>query len=384
MRRTLLACVLVASCLPFLVSASAGTYWTTRQSTANYSYPVGATSASSSEVRRGPVFQVSSAEQQFRVWILDNTHRSVAADVTYTHPDGSVRHYPVCNSMPNPIYVKQGSTITVTPVSGPCGNGQVSAPTSGRIDVQFYTPHPTTSTTPGHYASPANRWAVVIGITKYSGYTHPTYGGVGDAYAVRDSLLHAGWYPNHILMLLDSKATGANIGGAMKWLAGHSSSVTFSLFHYSGHVCISSRGPCAYGHTYLWSYDNQFIPETSVGALLGAVRGYAWFDFSGCESGAFNYHLSNAYRLVSAASQAHETAYEDPNHSESIWTETVWTQAFAQGQAGGHPYRASIRQMLGYGNYWAPRMTQSQPTGSQHPYVAGGGGGWLLWAPPVA
>jgi hypothetical protein len=246
----------------------------------------------------------------------------------------------------------------------------------GTIDVQFQRTH---------VASPAQRWAVIIGIQAYGGSTHPTYGGDGDADAVRSSLLHSGWLPSHILDVRDSAATADGILRAMDWLVAHSGPDTFTLLHYSGHVCIDSRGPCASGHTYLWSYDNRFLSETTVRDSLSRLRGHAWIDIAGCEAGAFGPGLSSPLRLFTGSSQPAHTSYEEQSWHESVWTGTTWDQGYIHGLgANGVPYRATIAQMIAYGVSATVRDTTGQARGTQHPYIAGAGGapGWRLSAPP--
>jgi hypothetical protein len=248
-------------------------------------------------------------------------------------------------------------------------------PTSGTISVAFTRPLPP----PG--ITPEQRWAVLVGIQDYAGNTHSTYGARGDVSSARTALLRSGWRSDHIRTLVDGQASGQAILDAMSWLAARSGPSTFSLFHFSGHVCIASRGPCASGHTYLWSYDNRFIPETSVGSVLGRVQGRAWFDFAGCESGAFDAGLHSSKRLVTGSSQASETSYEQPDWNQSVWGGLVWDQAFLQGKAGPGPGRATIGQMVAYGQAQAPRVTADQAAGPQHPYVAGGDPSQSLYAP---
>ncbi|GAC1439953.1 MAG: hypothetical protein NVSMB55_02940 [Mycobacteriales bacterium] len=231
---------------------------------------------------------------------------------------------------------------------------------------------PVTRPAPPHPVSPAYRWAVVVGIQDYAGDTHPTFGGRGDTNAVRTALLRSGWRSDHILTLVDGQASGHAINAAMAWLAARSGPDTFSLFHFSGHVCIASRGPCAPGHAYLWSQDNQFLSESTVRTALGRVHGQAWFDFAGCEAGALDAGLSSPTRLVTGSSQASETAYEEPTWHESVWAGLVWDRAFLHGQAGTAPAAATIGQMVAYGRTQAAQLTATQSAGTQHPYVAGG------------
>lgn len=229
--------------------------------------------------------------------------------------------------------------------------------------------------------SPADRWAVLIGIQHYAGSTHPTLGGRGDVTAIRTALLRSGWRSDHILSLIDCQASQTAIIDAMTWLADRSGPSTFSLFHYSGHACIASRGPCRAGHTYLWSQDNGFISEGTVGTLLGRVQGPAWFDFAACEAGAFDAGLSSASRLVTGSSQASETAYEVPEWKESVWTGLVWDRAFLQSQHGSASDDVTLGQMVRYGRAHAPEVTAGQARGPQHPYAAGGDPTQTLDAP---
>jgi len=226
------------------------------------------------------------------------------------------------------------------------------------------------------------RWAVLIGIGDYAGRTHSTVGGNGDVTAIRAGLLKAGWRDDHILVLRDSQATANGIRNAFSWLAARSTPKTFSLMHFSGHVCIASRGPCASGHTYLWSHDNRFIPETEVRSRMGHVIGYSWLDIAGCEAGAFDLHSD--WRMFTSSSMASETSYENVDWRQSFWSGLVWTRGFAKGLGDdkGKPYNATIFEMAVYGKKQAPRMTASGERGPQHPIIRGGSRAWTLYHPP--
>jgi hypothetical protein len=279
-----------------------------------------------------------------------------------------------CGSTPT-LAIAIGSGVRVTPVAGSCPDGSLSAPTSGSVTVVFVRP------VVPPVIGPADRWAVLIGVQDYGGNTHSTYGARGDVSAARTALLRSGWRSDHIVTLLDSQASAQRILDVMSWLADRSGPRTFSLFHFSGHVCIASRGPCPSGHTWLWSYDNRFISEATVGSVLGRVQGRAWFDFAGCESGAFDAGLHSAKRLFTGSSLPSETSYEQPDWNESVWGGLVWDQAFLKGAAGAAPNRATIGQMTAYGKAQAPRVTANQPAGAQHPVVIGGDPTQTLFAP---
>jgi hypothetical protein len=213
-------------------------------------------------------------------------------------------------------------------------------------------------------------WAVVIGIQKYQGRTHATLGGEGDAAAFMDVLGRAGWPSDHILELVDGAATAGNIRQAMQWLTAHSGPDTFTLFHYSGHVCIASTGPCASGHMHLWSVDNQFISDDEVGNNLRGLQGQAWVDIAGCEAAAFDKGISNGQRLFTGSSQANEKSYEHPDWHESVWTGLSIDQGMLQGQADSNgDHRVTVREAVRWAQPRAAQITQGQSQGAQHPVI---------------
>ncbi len=218
-----------------------------------------------------------------------------------------------------------------------------------------------------------NVWAVVIGVQKYQGRTHPTAGGEGDAAAFMQALGNAHWPGDHILELVDGSATLGNIRASMQWLVQHSGPNTLAIFHYSGHVCISSTGPCGANHTYLWSVDNQFISDDEVGNNLRNLQGKAWVDIAGCEAGAFDKGISNGQRLFTGSSQANQKSYEDQAWGESVWTGLAIDQGMLQGQAdSNHDGVVTVQEAAQWAKPRAANMTQGQPNGNQDPVISSG------------
>lgn len=349
----------------------------TRTVQATYDRPGGVVTTATAPVvtAPGPQHTSMAPENETRVAVTDESGRPVAIQVEYQPRSSTARTSKMfCGKTPT-IWIAPGSAVRVTPMAGTCPDGSPSLPTSGRIAISFIRPiAPPT-------IGPDDRWAVLIGVQDYAGNVRSTYGARGDVSAARTALLRSGWRSDHILILQDGQATASAILDAMAWLAARSGPNTFSLFHYSGHVCIASRGPCPAGNTWLWGFDNRFIPETTVGSVLGRVQGRAWFDFAGCEAGAFNVGLSSPKRLFSASSQPDETSYEQPAWKQSVWSGLVWDQAFLKGKAGAKPNKATIGQMVAYGKANAPRVTANQAAGPQHPVVVGGDPTQTLYAP---
>jgi hypothetical protein len=224
-------------------------------------------------------------------------------------------------------------------------------------------------------------WAVVIGIQNYQGSTHHTYGGLGDTAVFRNLLSRQGWPDSHVLQLTDGQATVANIRSAMQWLVAHSSPDTFTLFHYSGHVCIASTGPCASGHTHLWSVDNRFLSEDEFGQAMRGLQGQAWVDVSGCEAAAFDQGISTPQRLFTGSSAANEKSYENQAWQESVWTGLLVDQGMLQGKADSNgDHRVSVQEAVRWARDQAAQMTEGQDHGPQHPVAGGGTGDWYLTA----
>lgn len=322
--------------------------------------------------------RLGAAEDRVTVVADDEASAVVRVTLDITSPGGRESQVSNCNRVS--AAAPPGSTVRITTGSGFCGAGQLALATYGRLLVTFH--HRPKAVR--RIASPANRWALVIGIRDYAGRTESTVGGDGDAVAVRNALLHSGWRSDHILMLTEGAATADGIRSGISWLVGHSTPDTFTLLHYSGHICIASRGPCGSGHTWLWSQDNRFLSEDEIAGRLAGLEGYSWLDVAGCESGAFDVGFHSDRHLFSSSSRASETSYEDPSRKQSVWVSLAWSQGYTEGRAdpAGHVFHATMRQMTAYGASRAPGFTSGGEVGSQHPVWVGGDPSWRLWAPP--
>jgi hypothetical protein len=259
-----------------------------------------------------------------------------------------------------------GSRARVATGGGGGGGG------TGHTVARPAAPRPSPFNTAAPGATP-KVWAVVIGIQQYQGRTHATLGGEGDAAAFMQALHNANWPDDHILELVDGQATAGNIRNAMQWLTQHSAPDTLTIFHYSGHVCIASTGPCAANHMHLWSVDNQFISDDEVGNNLRNLQGDAWVDIAGCEAAAFDKGISNGQRLFTGSSRADEKSYEHPDWHESVWTGLAIDQGMLQHQADGNgDHIVSVREAVNWATPRATDTTQGQAHSPQHPVINGG------------
>ena len=253
------------------------------------------------------------------------------------------------------------------------------APAAGKPAAP--APRPATASgggpwTPGPDAP--KQWAVLIGVSKYHSPTKPTVGSAGDVAAFLEAMRRAGWDRSHIKTLVDGEATGGAIRAAMQWLVDRSGPDTFTVFHYSGHVKQRSVG-----QEYLWSVDNQFIPNTEFGDVMRRLRGRAWVDVAGCEAGGFEQGIPSPSRLFTGSSRQTEKSYEHPDWKQSIWTGLTVDQGMNLGHADANKDgTVTIQEAARHGAKRAPEMTKTQAKGPQNPVMAGGDAdGWILGRP---
>lgn len=242
-------------------------------------------------------------------------------------------------------------------------------------------PGPQADPRPDRVAPPQDRYAVLVGITRYRAGTHDTVAGAQDALLLRDMLLTAGWRAENIRVLTDGAATGAAIRDGLAWLATRSQPGTFGLFHYSGHVR-QLGGPV----NALWPVDADWVRPADVVRLLQPSAGRLWVDVAGCEAASFIPGLASDRVLVSASSRDVQKSYEHPDWRLSVWTSLLLDQGTRQRQADAdHDGRVTIGEALRWATYYAQVVTWTQtPYGPQTPQVAGGPvRGWTLADPPA-
>jgi len=224
---------------------------------------------------------------------------------------------------------------------------------------------------------PANRWALLIGVNQHQGGTRSNFGGKGDVADMKEALVRNGFLPDHIRVLTDSGAKAADIRAGMAWLAANSSSTTFSVFSYSGHVL--QRGTTEY----LWPHDNAHIPDTEVAAALKSVQGRSWINIAGCEAAGFDEGLSSPTRLFTAASQSTEKGYELQSARASVLSMYMVRRGMLTGEADfNRDGRVSVQEGFRLAAEKAPLFTAGQSQGPQHPYIAGGDGKELFLDDP--
>jgi hypothetical protein len=242
-------------------------------------------------------------------------------------------------------------------------------------------PGPQHDIVPTAFAAPADRYAFLVGVTRYRKPTHDTIAGAEDAQYIRSLLLASGWLPQNIRMVTNTQATGSAMRAGLTWLAARSTPGTFTFFHFSGHV------KQAGGHEKLWPYDRDFVPDTQLASILRRGTGKLWVDVAGCESGGFREDLPSSRVLFSASSKASQKSYEYPQWGESVDTGLLFDLGLAQGQADASgDGTTTVGEALRFTAYYAQAITLHQsPYGRQSPQSAGLADvlGWTLENPPA-
>ena len=242
-------------------------------------------------------------------------------------------------------------------------------------------PGPKADQRPSRIAAPAQRFALLVGITHYQRPTHDTIGGAGDVRLFRSMLLEAGWLPQNVHVLTDAQATGVALRAQLRWLAAHSRPGTFTLFHYSGHV-MQLGGD----HEALWPVNSDIVDDAALAAVLGNGRGRMWVDIAGCEADSFAAGLASPRVLFTGSSQTTQKAYEYPPWGRSVWVGLLLDLGTRRrGADADHDGRVSVGEAIRYARYYAQGITLRQtPYGRQTPVVLGDRQlGWTLADPPA-
>jgi hypothetical protein len=157
----------------------------------------------------------------------------------------------------------------------------------------------------------------------------------------------------------------------------NSTSSTFSVVHYSGHVLQEGSTES------IWPHDNAFISDKELAASFKALQGRAWINISGCEAAGFDEGVSSPTRLFTASSKADEKSYELPSARVSVFMMYMVRRGMLTGEADfNRDRRVSVQEGFRLAAEKAPSFTAGQAQGPQHPQMAGGDGSELFLDDP--
>lgn len=260
------------------------------------------------------------------------------------------------------------ASLALAGVAAACfGTGTVHAAPANPIAQAFPAQWKAVETS----AVGSKHWALLIGISAYSGSTRDTIGGKRDALQLKGHLTSLGWREDHILTLTNANATKSMILGGLEWLRSKSSTGSTVVFAYAGHEMpfrTDADGDSEIRDVALHVYDNRYILDGDLARSLGAVRANAmWMHFATCRAGGFNdAGLMKAGRVATFSSPESELSYEDPDVNLSVFGRYTIGEAM-RGELGDYNSDGlvSVEEAFKFGK---PRV-QQRTSDRQHPLM---------------
>ena len=233
--------------------------------------------------------------------------------------------------------------------------------------------------------------ALVVGIANYHHINKLPPTVLKDAQDIYNLLIdpqHCGYPADNVKLLLDDKATRAEIRQTLADLAKNTNQDSIIFFYISSHGGRLESGPWA--GEYLLPVDTLYTSDQSVAQT--AVSGTEFTEalraiparkvvviFDCCHAGGIGQpkdvtipelkSIPESYyealktgrgRVIFASSRSTESSYVLPNASNSLFTQHLLT-----GLRGGAPGPGGVIRIFDLFNYLQPKVTEAQP--NQHP-----------------
>jgi hypothetical protein len=173
-------------------------------------------------------------------------------------------------------------------------------------------------------------WAVVVGIDDYPGTKSDLRGAVNDADSVVAALSQYGVPAERRLVLRNEHATSTGIREALRWLVEHADVDATAVVFYAGHVRkLTSTAES------LVASDGRLVSDADVAELLDPMlAAQAWIAIAACYGGGFTEVLGPG-RVLTAAADADELAYETSSYQGSYLVEFMVRRAMIEGRGAG-------------------------------------------------
>lgn len=221
-------------------------------------------------------------------------------------------------------------TPTPTPAAPP-------APTPTTAPAPTVTDEVTPTTQAAIVTHPERVWVVSIGIDDYPGTRHDLAAARADAITVSDTMVDLGLDADHLYELLDGAADTAGILGAVDWLVEHAGPGDTAIFAYAGHIRELGGGT-----EVLVAADGSWIADWFLAQRFAALQSRdAWFAIAGCYGGGFDELLAPG-RILTAAADPGELAYESTRFGRSYMVEYLFNQALLLHQAEAPTVQAAV------------------------------------------
>lgn len=227
-------------------------------------------------------------------------------------------------------------------------------------------------------------WAVLVGISDYSGSTRDLSGSANDVRALRDHLRSIGWRDDHIYVLTDRSATREGILKAIRWLASKTNNRSAAIFHYSGHehpTRTRADGDNEAMDVAIRAYDNRFILDGDLGKEMSKVKAARmWIDMSLCRAGGFNdAGMTGRGRVITYSSPQSQLSYEDPSLRHSVFSYYSIVRGMRDNLADKNgDGKVSVEEAY----WWSRSFVIERTSGRQHPQLSDGLSGDFSITPP--
>lgn len=249
------------------------------------------------------------------------------------------------------------------------GAGQVSV--AGPIDPLFPEEPSPAGEPPDDPPLKQRHWALLIGISDYSGGWRDLLGGKRDALQVKAHLRDLGWREDHIEVLTNANATKPAIMAALDRLASKAATGSTVVFSYSGHGMLTrsdADGDAEPADAAIVTHEGRRILDGTLARKLDRVDSPAmWIHIATCRAGGFaDPGVVGAGRVVTLSSRQGELSYEDPQVDYSVMGRFTVVEGMRQRQADRDGDRViAVEEAFRYAD---PRV-QIRTSDRQHPLI---------------
>jgi hypothetical protein len=193
----------------------------------------------------------------------------------------------------------------------------------------------------GAGVSKNQKWAVLVGISEYGaacgyGNLNWCHKDVTDMY---NELVSHGWKPSHIMMLINSSATEANIVAAISWLKENSAG-GMALFYFSGHGSFMSHDQCLVPYDAdTWSFEHMIWDYQLKDYFSDCKAAQTVMMFDSCYAGGMIDDCGIQTRLLMCACMTKEMCWEGGDHGKKLQMHNgVYTYCVLSGLDGAGDY----------------------------------------------
>lgn len=220
----------------------------------------------------------------------------------------------------------------------------------------------------------ANKWAVIIGISKYQA-GGSLWNPANDAKEMKKALVsNYGFSEDNIRLLTDRNATAVAIASAIDWLVENEDVESTVILFFSGH---GYRAPDADNwdddteidgyDELIVTYDNYGIPDGWLKERLSGLDSQkVTLAFGSCHSGGMlddsDDDLMDSGRVIASACQADEYAWDYLQLRNTLWGYYFVDKGLLQGLADVNGDSTSIEEAHDYADVWvAAERSDSHP-----------------------